>query len=212
MRTLLAKIFLLLFCWIMAVGCLDLKQPAVEIDYYTLEYTPPVIAERPTLPVVLQVLPLGCATLYQSTQMMYRPAPYKREAFVYHRWRTGPGQIVTAGLARDFQHSALFEAVVPTGSHAPATHRLEGTVEEFYARSENDSWLAILTLSITVTAVSDEHVRRPVVLQQQFSMSQTCPAKTPQGMSQGLSTAMQKLSAEIIVTVHDALLRYAESK
>jgi len=182
-------------------GCLDLKQPPVTIAYYTLEYTAPEIKDSPALPVVLRIAPIRAATPYRSTQMVVRSAPFKRDAFIYHRWHTDPGNMITENLINDLKQSALFQAVLPVDSYHSGKYLLEGTVDEFYVQEESGSWQAVLSLTLTLMATTEG----TIVWQQQVRASGPCLSKTPQGIAQAMSTAMQTLSAEIITTLYEHL-------
>ena len=183
-----------LFLGMVLTGCLDLKQPALKVNYHALEYTAPAPSGRPALPVALKINPLRAAAAYRSTRMVYHPAPYAREAFVYHRWDANPGRMLTDWLNRDLLHSALFQAVVTAPSALPATHVIEGTVDAFYAQNNGGAWSGVLTISLALLALDDNRI----IFQQPFSTSVPLDSLTPDAFAQSMTAGMQTLSAEII--------------
>ena len=190
-----------LFLGMVLAGCLDLKQPAVRINYHTMEYTAFAPTGQTALPVVLKITPLRAVTAYRSTRMIYHPAPYTREAFIYHRWDADPGRMITDWLSRDLQHSALFQAVVTAPSALPATHVIEGTVDAFYAQNTDDVWSGVLTISLVLLALDDSRI----LFQQPFSASVRLESMTPDAFARSMTSGMKTLSAEIINALYAKL-------
>ena len=194
----------LVFCLLLGsvlTGCFDLKQPALKVNYHALEYTASAATGQPALPVVLKIKPLQTTTAYRSTRMVYHPAPFSREAFVYHRWDAVPGRMLTDWLYRDLQHSAAFQAVVTAPSALPATHVIEGTVDAFYAQNTNDAWSGVLTISLFLLALDESRI----IFQQPFSTSVRLESLTPEDFAQSMTAGMQTLSPEIIDALYTNL-------
>jgi ABC-type uncharacterized transport system auxiliary subunit len=133
--------------------------------------------------------------------MVYHPAPYAREAYVYHRWDADPGRMLTDWLYRDLQHSGLFQAVVTAPSALPVTHMLEGTVDAFYAQKTGGAWKGVLTISLVLLARDDSRI----ILQQPFSTSVPFASLTPEAFAQSMTVGMQTLSADIIDALYTQL-------
>ena len=81
-----------LFCFLISVSaCLNLKQPRNKIDYYILEYAPPRLTKPEPLPVIIKIDRFSAAPLYNTNRIVFRDKSFKRDAYVYHRWRVNPG-------------------------------------------------------------------------------------------------------------------------
>jgi ABC-type uncharacterized transport system auxiliary subunit len=190
---------------ILLSGCFNIKQPQPEIDYYTLEYDPPAVNGAPTLPFVLKMEPFSTSPVYDSTKILYREKAYKRSEYAYHKWRAAPGDLVTALLARDFGATSLFKAIILSESVPAYSHVLTGKVEEFYQGSESDHWEAVLSVSITLSSFMAPDIHDAVLFQKRFTAREQCSQKSPESFVEAMSSAMKRLSGEIIQDIYERL-------
>lgn len=186
-------------------GCVNLRQPYREINYLTLEYPPPAFSALSSLPVTLEVEQFTAAPTYDTDQFIYRNEAFVRNAYTYYRWRVRPSRLVGSFLARDFQHSGLFQAIFTQGNGRLADYALEGSVEEFLEWDQKKQWLADLTLKVTLLAPQEEDITRRVLFQKTFSARQPAARKEPQVVAAAMSQAMAKVSAEVIRAVYSAI-------
>jgi ABC-type uncharacterized transport system auxiliary subunit len=187
------------------IGCFNVKQPQPKIDYYTLEYDPPVVSESPALPFILKMEPFSTSPVYDSARILYREKAFKRSEYAYHKWRAAPGDLIAALLARDFAATSLFKAVIFSESVPAYSHVLTGKVDEFYQRSENDHWEAVLSISITLSSFMTHDIHDAVLFQKRFTVQEKCRQKTPGSFVEAMSRAMERLSGEIIREVYNSL-------
>lgn len=182
-------------------GC---GKPPTLVQKYILEYPPPV--PRASLPLEegIKVEQFSVAQAFNSTAMIYRPHPYKSEAYSYHRWRVSPGYLVTDYLLRDLRKSGLFKAVLPYDSSDKGRFLLEGGVEEIQEIDEPDGWKAALALNITLLDLNEKEITKRVVFQKNYRVEEPLAEKTPNGLAQGMSRAMERLSGEIITDIYRA--------
>lgn len=186
-------------------GCLGVKQPSPKIDYYTLEYDPPLARHAPVLPYVLKMEPFVTSPGYDSNRILYKDKEFKRGEYAYHKWRAVPGDLTAAFLARDFVASSLFKAVILSEVVPRYTHVLTGKVEEFYQESTSDQWEAVLTVSVTLSSALAVNEHSAVLFQKRFHMKEGYREKTPEGFAAAMSHAMKRLSGQIIEEVYQAL-------
>jgi ABC-type uncharacterized transport system auxiliary subunit len=186
-------------------GCINLKQPSYHIDYFALEYEPQPVGSFKTLSHVLKVNRFRAAPVYNTTQMIYRDRPFKREAYTYHKWRTNPGDLVSSLLVRDIQRSGLFKAVVSHESRLSVSYVLEGSVDEFLESNRDGVLQAVLTVSTTLVAAVERDLNKSVLFQKTFHAAEPCREKGPQALAEAMSLAMAQVSQEIIQTLHDRL-------
>lgn len=190
---------------ILLSGCIDMKNPAPRIDYYTFEYPPPNNRYAITTPYILKIEPFGVSPVYDDNRFLYRMEAFKRNEFSHHRWRANPGDLVSGHLTRDFTQASFLRAVITTESIPVYTHLLTGTVEEFYQRAENDQWIAILSVSVLLVDEASLPVDSDIIFQHRYSFQESISDKTPAGFVGGMSRAMQIFSETLIEDVFDAL-------
>ncbi len=191
-------------------GCVGTpKSPPPKIDYYTLEYTPPVKGDRSMLPVLLGVQRFQAAPDYLTNRIIYRDNLFRRNAYTYHKWRATPGDLVTYFLARDLQHSAMFKAVFTTDRKLPVTHIIEGAVDEFFEYDDDRAWQAMLSVSITLLKASEPDITQRVIFQKRYRSQKPCRYKNPQALAEAMSEAMSELSHMIANDIYRFLAAYS---
>jgi len=195
----------LLVLFLLFGACISLKQPRNKIEFYTLEYDPPPIADRKPLPLVIRMDRFSVAPTYNSHRIIYRDRSFKRDAYVYYKWRANPGDLVTYFLSRDTKQSGLFKAVLPHDSRFPASYSLEGSVDEFFEWEAEEIWKAVLTVSITLMAENEPDISKRVLFQKTYRAQEACREKNPRSLAEAMSGAMAKISGEIIKDIHDYL-------
>ena len=144
-------------------ACINLKQPGNIVEYYTLEYDPPSHTGMDKLPYAVRVERFTVVPTYDTTQIIYREKSFTRNAYVYHKWRVNPGDMVTHFLSRDIRFSELFNAVIPYESRSKSSFTLEGEVEEFFEWDTRERWDAVLTINITLVAESERDIDKKIL-------------------------------------------------
>jgi len=182
-------------------GC---GKPPMLINQYLLEYPAPVTPRQAKLPEALQVELFAVAQAFNTTAMVYQPQPFQSQVYNYSRWRANPGYLVTDYLIRDLRESGLFKAVFGPDSSAKYRFRLEGGVAEFQEIDAADGWQASLALTVTLLDTDKEELPQRVVFQKNYRVLEPLPEKTPQGLAQGMSRAMEQVSARIIHDTYEA--------
>ncbi len=189
-------------------GCISLKQPNMKFEYYTLEYDA-LSHDKSTFPVqkstVLKIKHFNAAPIYNTDKIIYGNQQFKRTPYFYHMWRVKPSEFVTYFLSRDLKESDLFKAVLPPTSGSRHTHTVEGTVDEFLEWDSNDSWKAVLSISITLQVAREPDADKRVIFQRSFSKRKKCKKRNPLALAQAMSLAMAEVSKEIGIAIHEAL-------
>ena len=187
-------------------ACLDLKQPRNKIEYYTLEYDPPVPDRREPISEPIRVNQFTVSPIYNTNRIIYREGLFKREAYVYHKWRANPGNVVTYLLRRDLQQSGWFEAVVSSDSRLPSAYDLEGSVDEFLEWNKENGWEAFLSLSITLMQENEPDISKKILFQKTYFSTQPCRQKNPGALAEAMSLAMSEISAQIMLDIYTSIL------
>ncbi|WP_207677986.1 ABC-type transport auxiliary lipoprotein family protein [Desulfonema magnum] len=218
--------FLFVFVVLSLAGCLNLKETAQKINYYSLEYDPPVVRnwkletgnstipnsksqipnpKSPPLPFVIRVERFQAAPFYDTNKIVFKEGAFKRDTYIYHKWWAKPGDIVSYFLARDIKASGLFEAVFAFDKSLSCSHLIEGTVDEFFEQDEADSWQAVLAVSITLMAENEPDISKKILLQKKYNAKELCAQKNPRHLAEAMGKALSKISEKIITDIHNCL-------
>jgi len=195
-------LFLFMAIPLLLGACLNLKQPSHKIEFYTFEYDPPQVANLKPLPFVIRLERFSVAPEYSSDRIIYRDKSFKRNAYVYFRWRANPSELVTSFLSRDIKQSGLFKAVLSYDSRLPSSHLVEGSVEEFFEWDAEEIWEAILSVSITLMAENEPGRSERILFQKNYHAREPCKQKNPQALVEAMSRAMSTISREIIESLY----------
>jgi ABC-type uncharacterized transport system auxiliary subunit len=190
-------------------GC---GKPPMVVQKYILEYPSPVVGGGAKIEANITVEQFAVAQAYNTSDMVYRPSPYKSAVYSYNRWRVNPGYLVTDYLIRDLRNSGLFQGIFPGSNSGNNRFRLEGAVEEFQELDEPDGWKGALAVNVTLLDMAQEEVPQRVVFQRNYRAVEPLPEKTPGGLAQGMSRAMEKVSAQIIADLFQACQRRLSAK
>jgi ABC-type uncharacterized transport system auxiliary subunit len=183
-------------------ACLNLKRSRNKIEYYTLEYDSPAPQNRLRLSDAIRVDQFTVSPMYNTNRIIYRNGSFKREAYVYYKWRTTPGDVVTYFLRRDMQNSGLFKAVVSRDSRLPSAYILEGTVDEFLEWDKKNSWEALLSVSITFMHENEPDISKKILFQKTYHVTKPCRQKNPKALAEAMSLAMSEISEQIILDIY----------
>lgn len=200
------KISLLFLCLPILFGaCINLKQPVNKIEYLTLEYPPPQTGTLKPLPHVIRMDRFTVAPTYNTSQIIYRDRSFKRNAYVYYRWQSNPGALVTALLSRDIKNSGLYKAVLNPDSRFSSSFMIEGSVNEFFEWDTQDAWKAILSVSIVLMEKNKIDISNRVLFQKTYRKTEVCQQKKPEAVAEAMSRALSKISEEMIKDIYNCL-------
>jgi cholesterol transport system auxiliary component len=183
-------------------ACVNLKQPRTRVDFYTLEYDPPIMEDMDPLPVIIRLQRFGVAPSYNTNRLIYRDDAFEREAYFYHKWRANPGDLVSYFLGRDLRQSGLFNGVISYDSHSPASYMLEGFVDEFLEWDEGNLWYALLTISVTLMVENEPDISKKILFQKTYHAKEPSSKKHPKELAEAMSRAMSKISREVTMDIY----------
>jgi ABC-type uncharacterized transport system auxiliary subunit len=207
----LHRLVVMLVC-IMILGGSGCGKPPTLINQYILEYPVPVIRGKGRVPAEIKVELFSVAQTFNTHAMVYQPRPFQSQSYNYSRWRANPGCLVTDYLLRDLRESGLFKAVFGPDSDGRQRFKLEGGVAEFQELDASIGWQASLALTVTLLDTDKEELPQRVVFQKNYRVLEPLPEKTPQGLAQGMSRAMEQVSARIITDTYEAAQSLTASK
>ena len=70
---------------------------------------------------------------------------------------------------------------------------------------QGDLWQAALVLNITLLDTEEKDPTKRVIFQKNYRADEPLTEKTPDGLAQAMSRAMERLSAQIITEVYQAI-------
>jgi ABC-type uncharacterized transport system auxiliary subunit len=194
---------------LLAAGC---GKPPMLVQQYILDYPAPVLRGQAKIPAAVKVGLFSVAQAFNTNAMVYQPQPFKSETYNYSRWRANPGYLVTDYLLRDFRDSRLFTAVFGPSGSGDFRFLLEGGVDDFQELDEPDGWKAALGLTVTLLDLSQQELPQRIVFQKNYRALEPMPDKTPQGLAQAMSRALEHLSARILTDTYEAARRRTAAK
>lgn len=190
---------------LLPAGCIDRGKPSPMIENYAFEYPSPSFGDLAPLNQAVKVERFSVAKAYNSLSMVFRPEPFKLDAYAGNRWMVNPGDMVSDWLLRDLRNSGLFKAAFSYRDYEDARFVIQGGVEEFLESDSADGRSAILSLSVTLIDLSRPQAPNRVIFQKKYGSSEAIGEPTPEGLARAMSRVMAKASADIIRDVYQAL-------
>lgn len=190
---------------LLCAGCLERGKPSPMIEHYSFEYASPAFTGLSPLNQTVKVERFSVAKAYNTISMVFRPEPYKLDAYGSHRWIANPGDMVSDYLLRDLRNSGLFQAVFSFRDYEDARFVIQGGVEEFLETDVGEQRNAVLTITVTLTDASYPSFPNRLVSQKKYSFSEPIADRTPAGLAGSMSRGMEKASARIIQDVYRAV-------
>jgi ABC-type uncharacterized transport system auxiliary subunit len=188
--------------WAAAAGC---GKPPALINRYILDYPPPAAGRQTPLDAAIKVELFAVDEALNRPEMVYKINPYKTGTYQYNRWRTDPAHLVTDYLTRDLRDSKLFAGVFTYDRGGAARFQLEGGVVDFQENDMPAPWQAALTVNITLLDTDKENVAEKVVFQRTYRDQEVMTVKTPDGLAEAMSAAMERVSRRVVQDVYRAV-------
>ena len=193
-RNMKACLFLSVMALLLSAGCLSLKQPAIKVDYYQIEYDPVTRSKPEPLDIVLGVRHFGAAAAFNNDRIVYREGKHEWQTYYYHRWITNAIEMVRDALLRDLQLSNNYRAVVPVPGTTPWGYEIRGYVQDIYENDMGTSWKSVIDLNITFIKTPPRISRRRVIFQKNYHASVPSESKDPKAVVAAMSAARQIIS------------------
>ena len=180
-------------------GCFGSKAPSVAVKHYMLEYSPARVESRFAADDVIKVERFTGAPEYLSRDMVYRPLPFVREAYRYHRWNAAPVDMIQGLLLRDIRQTGFFKAVLSYEDAGAARYIVEGQLMEFLEIDEKDLSVASLAIGIMLVDTAKENALEKILFQKIYRLTEPLgSSRRPGALAQGMSAVMARFSRELI--------------
>ncbi len=77
-------------------------------------------------------------------------------------------------------------------------------MQQFAEVDDPDGWKAVLAVSVTLLDLNEAEVTKRVILQKNYHQAEYMPEQNANGLAQGMSRAMEVVSANIINDIYKA--------
>ncbi len=193
-------------------GCIERGRNAPMMENYTLEYPSPFFESRPRLDQTVKVERFSVAKAFNTQSIVYRPDPYKLDAYSNHSWIVNPGFMVCDFLVRDLRNSGLFSGIFSYRDYEEGRFILEGSLEEILETDESNVRSASLTMSVALLDLSRSGMPGRLIYQKKYHSSEPLGEKTVDSLVKAMSANMKKLSFLIINDAYTAISPLAHDK
>jgi ABC-type uncharacterized transport system auxiliary subunit len=194
--------------FLFAYGCAIKADAPEPVKYYVLHYAPPefpVTINNSEKPVVIHVDRLKTHVPYNSTRIVYAENPHQRSTYAYHQWMKYPADMVASLLLRDIEKSGIADTVVERPSRSHVTHRVEGTIVDFYENDEKAQWEAVLTLRLALIHIDSSTRAEKVIFEDTYREVKPLERNNPLGLARSMSKAMEDVSKQFLADITNAL-------
>ncbi|MEJ2168684.1 MAG: hypothetical protein P8X90_24485 [Desulfobacterales bacterium] len=82
---------------------------------------------------------------------------------------------------------------------------LEGTLQEFLEADRENTWEAVLSVSIALIDENESDISQKILFQKSYQSSRKCREKNPRALAAAMSLAMSQISGEVINDTYKAL-------
>lgn len=190
-----AHVALLALVILSSAGCFSLgRTTKPRVESYTIDYTAPAPVTAP-LPVVVQVLPLRSAAVYDRPDVVYRDGALRLDNYNYRRWSTQPTRMIRDLVERDLIASSRYAAVVEGPSVLTADFVLEGFIEQIEERNE-DGCAAVLRLRFLLARQS-RRMSGNTVFQRVYEAAEPCIGGDGDDFAAAMSRGMASISERL---------------
>ncbi|HBE44052.1 MAG TPA: hypothetical protein DDW17_01030 [Deltaproteobacteria bacterium] len=186
-------------------GCFPRGKPPYLVEQYILDYPSPVLNNYEPTYETITVVRFTVAQSVNSMAIVYKPDVYRMATYQNYRWRSNPGDMVADFLIRDLRNAGLFTGVFSYRDGESTRFVLEGGLEEFYEKDKEGSGNATITLYIVLLDQYEQEITNRIVLQKRYHIEEPLDEQSPKGLAQGMSSAMAKVSKQVIQDIYDAI-------
>lgn len=201
-----------IICLLLGIsGCYSLKSTPRKIYFYTLEYPSPTFEKLEPLSASIRVEPFQTAPDYSSRRIIYREADFNRQSYIYHKWHSSPGTLLSYLFIRDLRRSHLFAAVTSSGQALAAEYVLSGMVDQFLEEDTPKGRFALLAITLTLSD-SDRAHAPSLVMQKHYDIRQPIKGQTAVDVVHAMSQAALLFSRQAVENVYAAMVKTDKRK
>ncbi len=195
--------------FLLACGCGFSRHQPEPVTYYALHYDAPesqmAVENIIGSPVIIRVKRLQAQPPFNTTHIVYADNPYQRSRYLYHQWVTTPAEMLSTLLTRDIEAASTTGMTVSSNPGNAPTHRVEGTIIDFYENDEPPEWEAVLVLRLAMTRIDPVSRSEEILFQKTYREIRVLQKNNPHELARSMSKAMEAVSNRFIGDMYDKL-------
>jgi ABC-type uncharacterized transport system auxiliary subunit len=196
------KYMALLLVGLFFSGCAGGSQTSRMVKYYTLEYPSPQLENLSKTGQVVRMERFTAIRSFHGNEMVYRPKPYERGVYSFHRWNITPADMTTELILRDIRRTKIFESILSYQDVGNARFLLDGRIEEFMEIDEGERSWASLIVHVTFSDTFRSGKENRTVLKKTYSFREPLEDRNPSGLAGAISKAVERFSKELILDLY----------
>jgi ABC-type uncharacterized transport system auxiliary subunit len=204
-NNMIKKSLTILFAVFLISGCMPGWKTTPMIEYYTLEYPVLRFENLSKIDSGIRIEKFHVSKEFQGNEMVYRPKPYVRGSYHYHRWNSKPADMLTESISRDIGNAKIFGTVLSYENSGEARFLLEGRVEEFMEIDEGEKSQASFVIHVTFSDLSEKSQKSRIILEKSYTLLEPFGQdRHAQELAKAMSAAVEKFSRELMLDIYKA--------
>jgi ABC-type uncharacterized transport system auxiliary subunit len=174
--------------------------PLPEDHYYRLDID--VSGAAPgaaSLAASVNVMRINMTGIYGERPLLYSSAqaPTELRQYHYHYWADSPARLIQEQLADYLRAAHLARDVTALSNGAAADYQINGTVQRFEQRLDNNGAQAYVELELTVLRTADSQRLFSKSYRADIPTRDSTPLAAAQGLSQALGKCFAAFSTDL---------------
>jgi cholesterol transport system auxiliary component len=182
---------------IAVASCALLSPPTPQIDKAVLNKIPLDLPHREGHGNTLLVFPPETASIYDTTQMVYRARAHEVAYFSQHQWGATPSQMLQPLMIKTLENTRYFRAVLTPPHPGGHTYALHTEILELIQDFTSQPATLLLSLRLQLT----DHTATHVIATKEISLREPMQQKTPYAGVVAANEATAKALQEVAVFV-----------
>lgn len=182
---------------IAVASCTWLSPPKNKIDKAVLNQMPLELPHREGHGSTLLVFPPETASIYDTTQMVYRDRPHQVAYFGQNEWAETPSQMLHPLVVKTLESTGYFRAVLTPPYTGRYTYALRTEILEVTQDFTSQPATLVLSLRLQLTDAAAAHV----IATKEISLREPMQQRTPDAGVAAANEATAKALREVAVFV-----------
>jgi ABC-type uncharacterized transport system auxiliary subunit len=174
------------------------------LHHFLLDYPPPAVQKQDCSHQTVKILEFASAHAYNTPSMVYASAPFRKDAYLYSRWRVSPGRMVSDYLVRDVRKAGIFGAAFTSRDEESTRFLVEGIVDEFYESDEGDP-KAVLAVTVTLMDMQEKELPKRMLFQRGYRVVEPMTQKSAEALAQAMSLSVARFSERLLADICSAV-------
>ena len=179
-------------------NCTLLSPPKIKIDKAVLNQIPLELPHREGHGSTLLVFPPETASIYDTTQMVYRDRPHQVAYFGQHEWADTPSHMLYPLVVKALENTGYFRAVLTPPYTGRYTYALRTEIVELTQDFTSQPATLVMSLRLQLTDASAAHVIATKEISQRELMQQKTPSAGVAAANEATAKALQEVAVFVL--------------